>query len=224
MSDIEVQQVYARRFGPRSESRKVLWETLCRSFFQRYVRPTDTVVDIAAGYCEFINSIRCQAKIAIDLNPSVAEYAGPEVVTVQARSTELPSELDGRADVVFVSNFFEHLSSADELLATLQGIHRLLRPEGRLLVLQPNIRLTGAAYWDFVDHSLPLTERSLVEALELTGFEVQELRVRFLPYTTESRLPISPTLIRWYLKLRVAQLILGKQTFVVATPIYPHPR
>ncbi len=91
-----------------------------------------------------------------------------------------------------------------------------MKPGGQLLVLQPNIRLTGAAYWDFVDHSLPITEKSLREALTVTGFEVEQMTVRFLPYTTESRLPISPTLIRWYLRLPPAQWLLGKQTFAVA--------
>ena len=86
-------------------------------------------------------------------------------------------------------------------------------------MLQPNIRLTKAAYWDFIDHSLPLTERSLTEALTLTGFEVETMTVRFLPYTTESRFPISPTLIRLYLRLPPAQWLLGKQTFVVARRI-----
>ena len=83
-------------------------------------------------------------------------------------------------------------------------------------MLQPNIRLTKEAYWDFVDHSLPITDKSLTEALRLSGFEIDLMKVRFLPYTTESRLPISPALIRLYLRLPPAQYLLGKQTFVVA--------
>ena len=118
--------------------------------------------------------------------------------------------------MVWVSNFLEHLADSDQLLAVLSGAHRVLRERGRLLVLQPNIRLTKEAYWDFVDHSLPLTERTLSEALRLTGFEIELMKVRFLPYTTESRLPISPSLIRLYLRLPPAQWLLGKQTFVVA--------
>ncbi len=221
---VDLQRVYARRFGARSDARTVLWQTLCHGFFQRYVEPTDTVIDLAAGYCEFINAIGCATKIAIDANTDVARYAGPNVTTVIAQSTDLPSELHGTADVVFVSNFFEHLPDANALLATLEQIRLCLKPSGRLLVLQPNIRLTGAAYWDFLDHSLPITERRLVESLELSGFRVAEMRVRFLPYTTESRLPILPAFIRAYLRFRPAQLLLGKQTFVVAQPNDPSSR
>lgn len=214
--DEELEQVYATRFEGRLEDRVVLWDTLVESYFQQFVRADDTVLDLAAGYCEFINAIRAGTKIAVDLNPTAAEQAGPDVRVIRARSTDLPAELDGTVDVVWVSNFFEHLRDSDELLATLAAIRRVLRPGGRLLVLQPNIRLTKEAYWDFVDHSLPITEKSLAEALELTGFAVDQMKVRFLPYTTSSRLPVSAALIRLYLKVPLAQWLLGKQTFVVA--------
>jgi SAM-dependent methyltransferase len=214
--DDELRKIYSARFGPRTDERVILWETLTEAYFQQFVEPTDTVLDLAAGYCEFINSIQCAAKIAVDLNPTVRSMAAGDVTVHLASSDQLPDELAGAVDVVWVSNFFEHLPDSAALLATLGEIRRVLRPGGRLLVLQPNIRLTKESYWDFVDHSLPITDRSLAEALRLSGFEIDLLKVRFLPYTTESRLPISPTLIRLYLRLAPAQLLLGKQTFVVA--------
>lgn len=212
----ELEAIYAARFGGKAESRSLLWLTLIESYFQQFVGPNDTVLDLAAGYCEFINTVRCGRKIAVDLNPTLASVAGDDVEVVQAMSTELPSSLDGVVDVAWVSNFFEHLEDSKAFISTLRELNRVIVPGGRLLVLQPNIRLTKSAYWDFVDHSFPITEKRLVEALKLTGFEVEVMKVRFLPYTTDSGLPISAALIRLYLKVPPAQWLLGKQTFVVA--------
>jgi ubiquinone/menaquinone biosynthesis C-methylase UbiE len=93
---------------------------------------------------------------------------------------------------------------------------RVLRPGGRLIVLQPNIRYVGAAYWDFIDHQTALTEHSLAEAARLAGLTVETLIPRFLPYTTKSRLPQHPLLVRWYLRIPLAWRLLGKQTLLVA--------
>jgi hypothetical protein len=54
----DLQQTYARRFDGQELRRKQVWEVLCSSFFSRWVRPQDTVLDLGAGYCEFINSIQ----------------------------------------------------------------------------------------------------------------------------------------------------------------------
>ena len=85
-------------------------------------------------------------------------------------------------DIVFCSNFFfEHLPDKAALETTLAEIRTVLRPGGRLLVLQPNIRLVGGAYWNFIDHHVALTDRSLAEACEISGFTVQEVIPRSWP-------------------------------------------
>jgi hypothetical protein len=82
--------------------------------------------------------------------------------------------------------------------------------------MQPNVRLVGGAFWDFFDHTLPLTERGMEEAMAVAGLRVVERRARFLPYTTKSRLPQWSWLVRLYLLLPPAQWLLGKQMLVVA--------
>jgi SAM-dependent methyltransferase len=214
---VELSRLYRVRFDPEEQKQKdALWRVLCASFFQRYVAPTDCVLDLGAGYCEFINHIRCARKIAVDMNEDTAAHAAPGVQVVRARSTDLAAIPAGSVQVVFVSNFFEHLPSTDDLLATLREIARVLAPGGRLLVLQPNIRFVGGEYWDFLDHHLPLTDRSLVEAVSATGLEPIEVRARFLPYTTKNRMPRWLWLVRLYLRMPLAQWLVGKQAWVVA--------
>ena len=85
-------------------------------------------------------------------------------------------------------------------------------------MLQPNIRLVGPRYWDFIDHQVALTERSLLEAAELAGLRTVELITRFLPYSTKGRLPTAPALVRAYLHFPPAWWLLGRQTLYVGTP------
>jgi hypothetical protein len=93
----------------------------------------------------------------------------------------------------------------------------LIRPGGHVIVLQPNVRLVGARYWDFIDHKVALTEHSLLEAAEMANLRTVELITRFLPYSTKGRLPTSPGLVRAYLRLRPAWWLLGRQTLYVGT-------
>ena len=81
----------------------------------------------------------------------------------------------------------------------------------------PNVRYLPGRFWDYLDHHVPLTHVSLVEALELAGFEPEVVIPRFLPYTVkDSRLPVRAELIRLYLRTRILWKIFGRQMFVVA--------
>jgi hypothetical protein len=85
-----------------------------------------------------------------------------------------------------------------------------------LLILQPNIRFLSREYRDFLDHHIALSERTLVEALHVVGLRPVEVVPRFLPYTTKSSLPQHPLLVRLYLRVPIAHVLLGKQAWVVA--------
>lgn len=214
---MDTAKLYRARFSPPERiSKDRIWQVLCQEFFQRYVKPSDTVLDLGAGYCEFINHIRCGTKIAVDLNEDISLHAAAGVEVLREPSAAMKSVRNASVDVVFASNFFEHLPDKREFIATLQEIRRVLRQGGRLLVLQPNIRFLNGEYWDFLDHHIALTDRTLVEALKLVGLQPIEVRPRFLPYTTKSRFPQHPWLVRLYLRLPPAQWLLGKQAWVVA--------
>ena len=211
-------ELYRQRFADVSQAKRAaMWEVLCRVVLQRYVAPTDTVIDLGAGFCEFINSIRCARKIAVDASPAVRRHAAVDVTVVQGELPAVLQELkDATANVVFCSNFFEHLPDKAAVLAVLRAVQRVLKPGGRLIVIQPNIRYAYKEYWDFFDHHVALSHGSLSEALQMIGFEIEVLRPRFLPYTTKSRLPQAAWLVRLYLACPPAQWLLGKQMLVVA--------
>jgi SAM-dependent methyltransferase len=211
-------QIYFQRFTQAElQAKQRLWSTLNSHFFQRLIHPNASVVDLGAGHCEFINQIVAREKIAVDINPNTATFIAQDVNFIEARSDDLSSIGPNSVDVVFSSNFFEHLESKTVLLKTLNECHRILRPAGTLIVLMPNLRYLPGAYWDYFDHHLPLTHLSLKEAMSLSDFRVQKVIPRFLPYTVRgSRLPINALTIRVYLRFRPIWRLFGKQMLVIA--------
>jgi SAM-dependent methyltransferase len=209
--------LYQGRFNKKEvESKSRIWEVLCRHFFQDYVSPKDKVLDLGAGYCDFINNIQCREKLAIDLNDDTSLLAHADVTVHQASSTNLSLLADESIDVVFTSNFLEHLRTKEEALQTFNEVHRILKKGGLFLILQPNIRHVGFEYWDFFDHHIALTEKSLIEGLLIKGFKMKRVISKFLPFTTKSKIPKHPFLVWLYLKVPLVWRVMGKQSFLVA--------
>jgi ubiquinone/menaquinone biosynthesis C-methylase UbiE len=213
MSDLK--EIYQKRFGHDIEFRDKMYKILCSHFFQKYVPPDSVVLDIAAGYCEFINNISAGKKIAIDINPDIKQLARNDVEIIMSPSTEVKDIGDESIDVVFTSNFFEHLTRKD-IVKTIREVNRMLRPGGKFLILQPNYKYCYRDYWMFFDHITALDHRSLSEVLIVNGFDIMECKPRFLPYTTKSRYLKKLFLVKLYLKIPFAQLVFGKQAFIYA--------
>jgi len=219
----ELDQIYERRFGSaETAGREALWREIT-DFLGRWIPANARVLDVACGEGAFIRHVRAAERWATDLR-DVGAQLGEGVRFVQVDGLELSSSVpNGHFDVVFASNYLEHLRSPDEVLTQMREFRQVASDRGRLIILQPNIRFVGAAYWDFIDHRVALTEKSLVEAAEAAGFTVERLIPRFLPYTTKSRLPQWPWLVRAYLRLPLAWRIFGKQTLLVARPTPGNP-
>lgn len=211
----DLDAMYGRRFSRRQDRvRRRMWAEIAR-FLQRHVPDGAHVLDIAADNGHLLAGIRADVKIASDIRDTSAELPD-DVRFIRSDSLALRDALPvGELDVVFMSNFLEHLPSGAAVIEQFRVVFDLLRPGGRVIVLQPNVRLTKGAYWDFVDHATALTERSLEEAATLAGFRRRELITRFLPYTTKSRLPKHRLVVRLYLALRPAWWIFGKQTLYI---------
>jgi SAM-dependent methyltransferase len=217
MDEQELAALYRQRFPDEELARKAaIWKVLCERYFQRYVESGDTVVDLACGYGEFINHISARRKIAIDLNPDAARYLAGEVQFELSPASSVGELLGGEADVVFTSNFLEHLPDKAALENLLEQVLAALRPGGRFLVMGPNLRYLPGEYWDFYDHSLGLTHLSLSEVLAMKGFQLENCVARFLPYTTRGALPTHPALVRMYLSLPPVWRLLGKQFFIAS--------
>lgn len=215
-----VRKLYVRRLGAEQvDKRNRLWRIICSDFLQKFIPEESAVLDIGAGYCEFINNIKARMKYAIDLNEDTRAFANTDVEVFTCSAAHIDSMADNSVDIVFMSNFLEHLKTKQEVLEVLLEVRRVCRAGGRVLILEPNIRYVYKQYWDFFDHYIPLSDKSLAEALKMTGFDIDKVYPKFLPYTTKSALPQYDFLVKLYLKVPLSWRIVGKQVFVVGRKI-----
>jgi SAM-dependent methyltransferase len=210
--EIVLKEVYEHRFDAADQAAKeAIWGELGR-FFQRFIKPGARVVDIACDLGYFIRNVRAAERWATDIR-DVGGSLPKDVHFVRASGLDLAGVMpNDYFDLAFFSNYLEHLPSTEAVLQQLRVTFSLLKPGGRVLILQPNIRLIGGSYWDFIDHQTALTEKSLGEAATMAGFKAKQVITRFMPYTTKSRLPQHPMLVRAYLSFPPAWWLMGKQT------------
>jgi SAM-dependent methyltransferase len=185
-------------------------------YFQRQIPTESCVLELGAGYGNFINNVRARRRIAQDrwsdftthLDDGVESHVGP--------LDELSFLDDHSIDFVFASNLFEHVSQ-EEFAAVLKQLRQKLKPAGTITVLQPNYRYAFREYFDDYTHRTVYSHLSLSDFLQANSYEVITCKPRFLPLTLKSRLKVSPSLIRLYLLSPVKPL--GKQMLIRARPL-----
>jgi len=209
--------IYRIRFSEQELAQaREFWRPICQ-YLQRYFDPQGTTLDLGAGYCHFINNIASREKLALDLNEeNLRLYAAPDVRCIVSTGADLAGIASSSVDAVFASNVYEHFPSREDVARSLEEAYRVLRPGGRFTVLQPNFAYCAKQYFDFFDHRLIFTHKGMAEGLEISGFQMERITARFLPYTSKSRLPTAPWMISMYLSFPPAWQILGSQMLLVA--------
>lgn len=194
--------------------RGTVWRHLCRYLERRWIAPTSDVLELGAGWCDFSNQVRAGTVTAVDLDPVVTNAAAAHVTAAVADGTNLAEFADDSFDVVFASNLVEHLTRPQSDLLLLEA-GRVLRPGGRLILLQPNFRLNPGRYFDDYTHVSIYTDQSLGDYLVASGWRLEHLAARFLPLTMKSRASGLSFLVPAYLRSPVKPL--AGQMLAVAT-------
>ena len=209
-------QIYELRFSGHEEYRTKVWQILVNNFFNKWIRSDFEILDLGCGYGEFINQVNCSARYAMDLNPRTIDHLDKEIIFYE-QDCSMPWELKPSSlDLVFTSNFFEHLPNKSTLDSTVRNIYKALKPNGLLIAMGPNISILKGRYWDFWDHHVALSEQSISELLEINRFKIKKSVSQFLPYNMVRVKKRPLFLLKLYLKMPLAWKIFGKQFLVTA--------
>src|SRR5690349_13578961 len=143
----ELQRIYAQRFADQKERREAVWKVLIEDYFQKEIPAESSLLELGCGHGEFLRMIRAREKSGMDLNPDAARLAPPEATIFEQDCSHTWPLRENSLDVIFTSNFFEHLPDKQALSRTLDEATRCLKPGGRLIALGPNIAKLHGRYW-----------------------------------------------------------------------------
>jgi SAM-dependent methyltransferase len=212
---------YFRSRFTYDDRREAVWQHLV-AYLSRYIPPESAVLELGPGYCSFINHVRAAKRVAIDLSPEALQHAATGVAVHSGDAVHTLAKWPADSfDVVFASNFLEHLDwPALDAIAPM--ILRVLRPGGKLILMQPNFRLSPGRYFDDFTHRSVFTDQSLPDWLTSVGFQISVVEARFMPLTVKSRMARLAFLVPLYLRLPWRPL--SGQMLVVASKPRPVPQ
>ena len=193
--------------------REVLWSTLVKYYFSKFIDLNANVLELGAGYCDFINNVKAKKKIAIDQWSDLKKYADSDVECIIGDIADLKHIENESIDFVFASNIFEHVSQ-EKLSKCLNELKKKLNDNGLLVILQPNYKFSYKDYFDDYTHVSIWSDVSLSDFLKTNGFLIKKNYPRFLPLSLKSKFPVHPILIRGYLQSPYKPL--AKQMLIIA--------
>jgi SAM-dependent methyltransferase len=161
------------------------------------------------------NNLSPQYGAAVDVWPEFGRFAsaGVETVVLDA-ARHLRTLGEASFDVVLASNVLEHFSP-DTAASVASDVAAVLRPGGRVILIQPNFRLAWRRYFDDYTHRAIFTDVSLPALLTSCGLRTELVEPRFLPYSMRgTALPVRPWLVGAYLRSPIRPL--AGQMLVVA--------
>jgi SAM-dependent methyltransferase len=202
---------------PEDPARAIVWKVVAEHLASWVPRDAH-ILEIGAGYCEWINNVAAARRVAVDIWPEITRYAAAGVETrILDVSRDLATLGASSFDAVLASNILEHFEPGIAI-SVVEDVGRLLKPGGRLIVVQPNFRYAAGRYFDDYTHRSVFTDVSLPSLLRAHGFRIDHVQPRFLPYSMRgSKLPIRSWTVRAYLRSPIKPM--AGQMLVVASKV-----
>lgn len=216
MRENELTKIYVKRFSALENYRNQVWLILVNKFFNKWIKSNYTILDLGCGYGEFINNTKCKIRHAMDLNPKIKSLLNKNVIFHKQDCSQSWKIEANSLDLVFTSNFFEHLPDKRSIDRTVGEIKKSLKPGGKIIAMGPNINVLHGKYWDFWDHHVAISDQSISELLQIHDFKIEESYSKFLPYNMVRAKKSPLFLIHIYLNFHFLWKIFGKQFLIIA--------
>lgn len=184
-------------------NREVFWKIFAEYVQKKFIPKDSSLLDVAAGYCNFTNNIQIREKWAIDKQPNVEKFADKDtnVIVGDCLTYDYEKGLPHKVDVIFMSNFLEHVPK-NAIVPMFKRLRKVCNR--RIIVLGPNYKYTYKHYYDDPTHITALTHTTIKWLMELSGFKIEKTYKGIVPFSVEGvpgkQLPLIPS---WIIKLYI---------------------
>lgn len=185
-SDEELKSLYPADYYAYHEEVQVgLWKTRAKKFLGYWQGTKDPefetpgeMLDVGCGAGSFLASMRARgwSVRGLEINENAARRAQAKGLDVFCGTLNAARFASGTFDYIRASHSFEHMTRPHEVL---DEIHRLLKPDGKLLIAVPNYRslpahLFAASWYHLCPpvHAFQYSVISLKRLLKMHNFEV----------------------------------------------------
>ncbi len=136
--------------------------------FDRYIKPTDAVIDYGCGGGYLLKQLDAAKRLGIEINPSARQEAAKQGIRTVAKTADAQ---DNWADIIISNNALEHtLRPLDELTA----LRAKLKPGGRAVFVVPNESISWSwAPGDVNRHLYCWSPMSIGNLFTEAGFQVE---------------------------------------------------
>jgi SAM-dependent methyltransferase len=137
--------------------------------FAPYLKDSDVVLDFGCGAGDLLAGLPCAKRLGVEVNPNAAEKARANGLEIFDSVDKIP---DASVDAIISNHCLEHtLRPLDEL----KGLHRVLKPGGKFVLVVPAEGIKyGYEAADINHHLYTWSPMSLGNLVTEAGFSLIE--------------------------------------------------
>jgi ubiquinone/menaquinone biosynthesis C-methylase UbiE len=134
------------------------------------IKVNSDILDLGCGRGDFLNAFSAHKMNAYGCDYEVCNRENWWIEQCDITTEKLPY-MDNTFDVVFSKSVIEHLHSPDNMM---KEISRVLRPNGRVIIMTPDWHSCMNLFFDDYTHKTPYTTQGIEDLLKIYNFNTVE--------------------------------------------------
>jgi len=178
-------KIYETYYNKKFSSKKILFLPLKFMVRKIFLKKGGKFLDIGCGDGKFLKLIKSFGMDCYGVEPNNVENIREKMLNILNRNLKYVRFKKNFFDVISLNHVLEHLDNPTEIF---KEIHRILKPNGKVIIATPNINSFSAKFfgnkWFQLDtprHLFLYSEDTLKKYAKKEGFKIKEIKYNSTP-------------------------------------------